>query len=135
MERRDDHEGDRRERDKVDADEVDGPHVGDARTRGEVLHQLLSEHGGLADEEHAAAHAAVLVVLLHPPVVVHVRAADDPRDDVRREDAHLSMRVWRVRDAVLGVTQGMTQHVGKMHTMMKVIVVSGEHGIDASQYL
>ena len=43
VERRDDHEGDRRERDKVDADEVDGPHVGDARTRGEVLHQLLSE--------------------------------------------------------------------------------------------
>ena len=131
MERRDDHEGDRRERDKVDADEVDGSHVGDARTRGEVLHQLLSEHGGLADEEHAAAHAAVLVVLLHPPVVVHVRAADDPRDDVRRKDAHLSMRVWWVRDAVLGVTQ----RVGKMHTMMKVIVVSGEHGIDASQYL
>ena len=41
------------------------------------------------------------------------------------------MRVWRVRDAVLGVTQ----RVGKMHTIMKVIVVSGEHGIDASQYL
>ena len=36
-----------------------------------------------------------------------------------------------MREAVLGVTQ----HVGKMHTMMKVIVVSGEHGIDASQYL
>ena len=45
------------------------------------------------------------------------------------------MGVWWVRDAVLGVTQGMTQHVGKMHTMMNVIVVSGEHGIDASQYL
>ena len=41
------------------------------------------------------------------------------------------MGVWWVRDAVLGVTQ----HVGKMHTMMNVIVVSGEHGIDASQYL
>ena len=41
------------------------------------------------------------------------------------------MRVWWVRDAVLGVTQ----RVGKMHTIMKVIVVSGEHGIDASQYL
>ena len=131
MERRDDHEGDRRERDKVDADEVDGPHVGDARTRAEVLHQLLREDGRLADEQHAAAHAAVLVVLLHPPVVVHVRAADDPRDDVRRKDAHLSRGVWWVRDAVLGVTQ----RVGKMHTIMNVIVVSGEHGIDASQYL
>ena len=41
------------------------------------------------------------------------------------------MGVWRVRDAVLGVTQ----HEEKMHTIMKVIVVSGEHGIDASQYL
>ena len=41
------------------------------------------------------------------------------------------MGVWWVRDAVLGGTQ----RVGKMHTMMKVIVVSGEHGIDASQYL
>ena len=41
------------------------------------------------------------------------------------------MGVWWVRDAVLGVTQ----HEAKMHTMMKVIVVSGEHGIDASQYL
>ena len=41
------------------------------------------------------------------------------------------MGVWWVRDAVLGVTQ----RVGKMPTMMKVIVVSGEHGIDASQYL
>ena len=40
------------------------------------------------------------------------------------------MGVWWVRDAVLGVTQ----REGKMHTMMKVIVVSGEHGIDASQY-
>ena len=45
------------------------------------------------------------------------------------------MGVWRVRDAVLGVTQHVTQHVGKMRTIMKVIVVSGEHGIDASQYL
>ena len=33
--------------------EVDGPHVGDARTRAEVLHQLLSEDGRLADEQHA----------------------------------------------------------------------------------
>ena len=45
------------------------------------------------------------------------------------------MGVWWVRGAVLGVTQTLTQHEGKMHTMMKVIVVSGEHGIDASQYL
>ena len=41
------------------------------------------------------------------------------------------MGVWWVRDAMLGVTQ----HVGKMRTIMNVIVVSGEHGIDASQYL